>query len=196
MGKARDAERKKQRSGVKEIVFDPNARREFINGFRKRKNERRQFARQKIAGEVRQEKIKARQEKRDHMKELRAVGLGAGDEDEEEEEADDGEEEAEAANAELTSFLFGGTLTTTVVTPMIDEPAADAKPAADDPIRTSQPDLRPKKKKFNLSLPLATAIPGYKAPEGLKKKNKKKGKKKGVVSKKEKARNRAPRRDG
>ena len=41
----------------REIVFDAGARKEFITGFRKRKTERQQHARQKIAERVRQEKI-------------------------------------------------------------------------------------------------------------------------------------------
>ena len=47
-------------------------------------------------------------------------------------------------------------------------------------------------KKFDLSKPLATIIPGYKAPVGLKKK--KKVKKRKILSKKEKQAQRRPQR--
>ena len=81
----------KNRSG-KEIVFDENARKEFLTGFRKRKNERRQHARQKIAEEVRREKLAERQERREHMREIRGYGQisdddGSADDDDDQDDA-------------------------------------------------------------------------------------------------------------
>ena len=70
----------------KEIVFDENARRDFITGFRKRKNERRQQARQRIAEEVRLEKVKERQENREFMKQQRSVGTGVADDDDDDDD--------------------------------------------------------------------------------------------------------------
>ena len=48
--------RKSGKRAPRVITWDDDARKEFITGFRKRKNERRQHARQKIAEEVRQNK--------------------------------------------------------------------------------------------------------------------------------------------
>ena len=125
--------KKKQRTEHrKEIVFDENARREFITGFRKRKKERRQIARQKIAEEVRQEKLKERQEHRDFMKQQKSVGTGVEVADDND-AVDNVDDEPESANAELTSFLLGDTLTTTVVEPLLsnaaDEGAIEPQPA-------------------------------------------------------------------
>ena len=186
MGKAR-----KKHAG-KEILFDETARREFITGFRKRKRERQQHARQKIAQEVRREKLEERQERREHLREIRGYAqAGGSDED------SDGSDEPE--NAERSSYIIGDTLTTTVVSSLLNEPveqrAADSSSGANTATaragRPSQPQQQQiKAKKFNLNVPLATAIPGYKPPSGLKK-ARKKPKKKKIISKKEKARNRA-----
>ena len=201
MGKKKQQQRKEHR---KEIVFDENARREFITGFRKRKKERRQFARHKIAEEVRQEKLKERQEHRDFMKQQKSVGTGVEVAADDDSAADSADDEAEPANAELTSFLLGDTLTTTVVEPLLSneadevaiepQPSKRAPPAGRDASARNESTKR--RKKFDLSVPLTVAIPGYKAPEGIKKKQKlKKGSAKRAASKKDKARARAPRRE-
>ena len=102
---------------------------------------------------------------------------------------------AEPAGAEVASFIFQDTPTTTSVTPLLEEPepAPEARRGGGGEGRGgADADARPKKlKKFNLSQPLANAIPGYKPAKGLKKARKVKKKKK-VVSKKEKARGRNP----
>ena len=68
MGKA-----KINKVNQKSISFDESARKDFLTGFRKRKNERRQFARNKIAQEVRQEKLKDRQDKREADRSARGI---------------------------------------------------------------------------------------------------------------------------
>lgn len=197
--------KKKQRTEHrKEIVFDENARREFITGFRKRKKERRQIARQKIAEEVRQEKLKERQEHRDFMKQQKSVGTGVEVADDND-AVDNVDDEPESANAELTSFLLGDTLTTTVVEPLLSN-AADEGAIEPQPAKRAAPpagrdagahgQLPKRRKKFDLSVPLSVAIPGYKAPEGIRKKQKlKKGNARRAASKKDKAKARAPRRE-
>eukprot|EP00966_Prymnesium_polylepis_P144199 3329126-Prymnesium_polylepis.1 len=83
-------ERKKSGSkggGSKMITFDENARKDYLTGFRKRKNERKQLSRQKIAEQVRQDKIEARAEKKATLQATRSVGL-SGDADEDDAGAD------------------------------------------------------------------------------------------------------------
>ena len=200
MGKA-----KINKVNQKVVTFDEAKRRDFLTGFRKRKNERRQYARNKVAEEVRAERLKERAEKREYIRQNRGFGAAANADDDDEDEGDDDgqeEEDAEAPTAELNSFLTGGMLTTTVVTPMLDEPRPansleDARPAAASSAQSAQSNQRPKQKKFNLSVPITQAIPGYQLPSHMKgsKSRKKKKKIKGGASKKDKARQRAPRRE-
>ena len=63
------------------ISFDEEARKSFLTGFRKRKNDRRQYARQKIAEQVRQEKLSARQERRTMQKQALASAVSEDEED-------------------------------------------------------------------------------------------------------------------
>jgi ribosomal RNA-processing protein 17 len=185
----------------KEIVFDDSARKDYLTGFRKRKNERRQYARQKIAEEVRQERIKDRKEQREYLREQHSIGMGDGREDvEDDQESDD--DEAEPANAELSSFLNGDMLITTVVEPLqgsdVHMGSAPSQ-ATKQQSREEQAAARrlaeqPKTKKFDLKKSISQTIHGYKMPSGIKKKTRVKGKKK-ASSKKDKARARAPRRD-
>ena len=186
-----------KRSRTKEIVFDEDARRTYLTGFRKRKNERRQFARNKLAEEVRKERLEERKERRQFKQEqVQGVGSSAADEDaadtdEEEEEEPDSDEE----DAERTDYQIGDTVTTTVVSSLLCDGGEMELNKAPRQSSSTPHAGRPKKepKKFNLSKPLADVIPGYKAPVGLKKAKKKKKKSK-VVSKKEKAKARAPER--
>ena len=135
------------------ISFDEDARKSFLTGFRKRKNDRRQYARQKIAEQVRQEKLTARQERRVMQKEALA---GADSEDE------DGSD-AEPEGAEVSTYASGGALVTTVVEALL--PDEDEKEEEEEKLgRVGGPSYTaPKKmKKFNLSQPLSQAVPGYK----------------------------------
>ena len=216
MGKNKTGLRK-PRPGQKSIVFDEDARKSFLTGFRKRKQERRQVARQKLAIEVRNEKLSERAERREVQR--KAVGLvdaaqaAAAPED-------DDDDESENEEAECNSFVIGDTLTTTVVESLLEDPdgedgnvnAIAEKPSSKkrrrlDPqeqaahgssVRTEGAagggrdddfKARIKKKKFDLSQPLSSIIPGYKAPAGLKKR--KKVKKRKVASKKDKVKQRA-----
>jgi len=176
--------------GKKEIVFDPAARKDFLTGFHKRKNERKQKARQKIADRVRKERIEERAERRAYLREQRAAAIPV---DEGGEASTGGDDEA-PGDAETATYDFQGTLTTTVVSALLDEDQTELevhpvpKPAGRGDSRT-----QPKAKKFNLDQPLAQAIPGYKAPAGLKARKAAKkggGKKRGAVSKKQKAKQR------
>ena len=199
MGKAEKSFRRNKSGdkGKKEIVFDAGKRRDFVTGFRKRKNERKQIARRRIAEEVRQDKIQAREEKRDVLKATHGVGMSdnAADPDPDDDDNDDGDDD-ENPESVLSTFIFQDTITTTCVTPIDDspsEPPAAAPVAGDRTERkttASTSALPPKKKKFDLNLPLATAIPGFKNPKGLKKARKMK-KVKRVVSKKEKQKTKA-----
>ena len=63
------------------ISFNEEARKSFLTGFRKRKNDRRQYARQKIAEQVRQEKLSARQERRTMQKQALASAVSEDEED-------------------------------------------------------------------------------------------------------------------
>ena len=82
--------RKSGKRAPRVITWDDDARKEFITGFRKRKNERRQHARQKIAEEVRQEKIEMRREQREAFRSMNSVGIGVSDDD------DDGDGDGDA----------------------------------------------------------------------------------------------------
>ena len=176
------------------ITFDEAARKSFLTGFRKRKNERRQHARQKIAEQVRQEKLEARQEKR----ELQRQALNLHAREEEPDEAAGSDEEP--AGAEVATYAFDDYTATTVVEPLLPESedeaegeaeaAEAARPRGGGSGKPSQP--APKKpKKFNLSQPLSVAIPGFKPKVlaggggGGKKKPPKKKKAK-ILSKKQK----------
>ena len=72
MGRANQKAKKPKGGAV--ITFDESARKQFLTGFRKRKNERRQHARQKIAEQVRNEKIEERKERRQATKATRRAG--------------------------------------------------------------------------------------------------------------------------
>jgi len=224
-------------------VFDEAARKDFITGFHKRKTERKQLARQKIAERVRQEKLEARKEKREWLKSQHGVGLGDGSFANAESATAanaaaaasagagvnaaacalsagksstksllqpsstkakkatlmDQKPEAATAASELATYDFEDTLVTTVVTTLEPDGAADQKPLKR--AESTRPAIlgaqaQRKAKKFDLNLPLSAAIPGYKAPKTLKARKKPGGKKKfAQVSKKEKARRRAPRKD-
>ena len=149
-GKA-GAKKSKTKGAV--ISFDEDARKSFLTGFRKRKNDRRQYARQKIAEQVRQEKLTARQERRVMQKEALA---GASD--------DEDGSDAEPEGAEVSTYASGDALVTTVVEALL--PDEDEKEEEEEAKlgRVGGPSYTaPKKmKKFNLSQPLSQAVPGYK----------------------------------
>lgn len=182
-----------KRSRTKEIVFDEDARRNFLTGFRKRKNERRQFARNKLAEEVRKERLEERKERR-QFKQEQVRGVGSSAADEEAADTDEEEPDSDEEDAERTDYQIGDTVTTTVVSSLLGDNGEMELQKARKQSSSTPPAGRPKKelKKFNLSKPLADVIPGYKPPVGLKKAKKKKKSK--VVSKKAKAAARAPER--
>ena len=117
MGKAGKAKK-----GLPTITFDDAKRTEFITGFHKRKNERRQHARRRIEREVKADKLQERQEKRDAIKEIHGRGV---DEDDEVSGCGSGSDE-EGEGAEVASYIFQDTVTTTSVTPLSLWPAAQS----------------------------------------------------------------------
>ena len=138
------------------ISFDEEARKSFLTGFRKRKNDRRQYARQKIAEQVRQEKLSARQERRTMQKQALASAVS-------EDEEDGSDAEPEGAEVSTYASASGDALVTTVVEALL--PDEDEKDEEDEKQwRVGGPSYTaPKKtKKFNLSQPLSLAVPGYK----------------------------------
>ena len=138
------------------ISFDEKARKSFLTGFRKRKNDRRQYARQKIAEQVRQEKLSARQERRTMQKQALASAVS-------EDEEDGSDAEPEGAEVSTYASASGDALVTTVVEALL--PDEDEKEEEDEKQwRVGGPSYTaPKKtKKFNLSQPLSLAVPGYK----------------------------------
>ena len=137
------------------ISFDEGARKTFLTGFRKRKNDRRQFARQKIAEQVRQEKLTARQERRVMQKEA----LSMHDSDDEDGDGSD----AEPAGAEVATYVSGDALVTTVVEALLpDEEEEEEEEEKLGRVGGASYTAPKKLKKFNLSQPLSQAIPGYK----------------------------------
>ena len=138
------------------ISFNEEARKSFLTGFRKRKNDRRQYARQKIAEQVRQEKLSARQERRTMQKQALASAVS-------EDEEDGSDAEPEGAEVSTYASASGDALVTTVVEALL--PDEDEKEEEDEKQwRVGGPSYTaPKKtKKFNLSQPLSLAVPGYK----------------------------------
>ena len=71
MGRDRPAttkpRRPKNRSTKTSITFDAQKRKEYLTGFRKRKDERRKKAKEKIEEEMRKEKAKAREKARSEV---------------------------------------------------------------------------------------------------------------------------------
>ena len=104
------------------ISFDEDARKTFLTGFRKRKNDRRQYARQKIAEQVRQEKLTARQERREAQKEALAGADSDG--------SDSDGSDAEPEGAEVSTYASGDALVTTVVEALL--PDEDEKEEEDE----------------------------------------------------------------
>ena len=207
---------RKPRAGTKAIVFDETARKDFLTGFSKRKKERRQHARQKLAVEVRNEKLTERAERRDAKR--KALGYEedmSADVDGEVDTDTDDDDGGDKVETEQESFVIGDTLTMTTVESIMQDSNDDEADGVSQTKRTAQISWmggstsggaaassggsddggfkqRVQQKKFDLSQPLASVIPGYKAPVGLKKK--KKVKKRKLLSKKDKQKHRAPER--
>lgn len=176
----------KNKRPTAEIVFDDEKRREFVTGFRRRRNERRQKARKKIAEQVRSDKIAARKERAEHMKEIRSIGVGAGIDDGSSDEDDNDDDDApQETLLESNTYEFQGGLATAVVTTLLDEPEVGlpTPPVAllGGGAARRKGDSEPKPKllsrRIPLDVPLANAIPGYKPPQSAVKKKKKKPKK-------------------
>lgn len=92
------------------LVYNPEEHREFVTGFRKRKEARRQEALAAAVELEKQARRDDRQQRRDFMKSNRKMVLGEDSED---------EEEVQQAGGEVTTFDGeGGSVVTAVVAPM------------------------------------------------------------------------------
>lgn len=106
------------------VVYDPDAHREFVTGFRKRKLQRRQHAEKKAAEQERQARIEERRQKREVIRANRKqVEFG------ENGEVSSGEEEEKQDEAQVTTFDGDNAVVTATVTPMQVGPELFRKPS-------------------------------------------------------------------
>ena len=106
------------------IVFDESARKSYVTGFKRRKDERREVARQENERKARDAKIAARREKREAL----AFALSGGIVHRTAAEGDDAENagvgerarDARASTLSTRRHVFEQTLTTTTVTQLLD----------------------------------------------------------------------------
>jgi ribosomal RNA-processing protein 17 len=101
------------------IVFDESARKSYVTGFKKRKDERREQARKENEEKARKAKIEARKERRQAMQYALSGGIvnRTADEDEDEEPAAEPEKMQPLFKKRT---VFQNTLTTTTVTALHD----------------------------------------------------------------------------
>lgn len=106
------------------IVFDESARKSYVTGFKKRKDERREQARKENEEKARKAKIEARKERRQAMQYALSGGIvnrTADEEDEAEAEEDEAVAEPEPSKPfSKKRTIFQNTLTTTTVTALHD----------------------------------------------------------------------------
>jgi len=175
------------------ISFDDAKRKDFLTGFRKRKKERKDYAQRKEQEELKKQQREDRQEER---KWRRAAKLGVGVDDLADIDAQitralDGDRDEDLAppGADVTTYEDDGTLTTAVVTPMFDDDSEEpplwqgatiSRGSSSSVVPSGRrPKLADKKK-----------LPRLKTDQ--KKKSQKSKDKNRIISKKERARIRAP----
>ncbi|KAG6556569.1 hypothetical protein Mapa_001510 [Marchantia paleacea] len=138
------------------VVFDDEARKEFLTGFRKRKNKRRLIAAEQNQIKERQKRLQDRKERRQALKEAKeeaSKGQGReedGGADAEEEEDDESSEETTIGGT--VTYDDRGTRTVVNITPINPE-IDDDDDDEDKEVRTSgacvdAPALKVKKPKF------------------------------------------------
>lgn len=177
----------KKRKPDKTITFDDSARKSFLTGFRKRKKERREYAQRKEAEETKKQQQSDRLDQR-RFKRATKLGISV-DELEDLDKKLDADvaravqvvEEPVPQDADVMTFVDDVSLTTAVVTTFMDD--EDDGPALlhggrERPGHISDvAPTPPVEKKYKPKVP---------------DQKKRKGGKKGAISKKQKARNRAP----
>ncbi|CDS07054.1 hypothetical protein LRAMOSA09577 [Lichtheimia ramosa] len=133
--KAYAKKRRKKQKVVESIEFDPASRKDFLTGFRKRKQERKQKAKEKYDERIRQEKIKdraiiraeRRREVEEKMAALQAMikGEHPSDDDDEEETVftkdEDTTNDSEEKQPNVTEFKSNTALTTVTVIEDMDD---------------------------------------------------------------------------
>ncbi|KAL2629640.1 hypothetical protein R1flu_014326 [Riccia fluitans] len=92
------------------VVFDDEARKEYLTGFRKRKNKRRQIAAEQVAVKERQKRLQERRERRQALKAAIEESSNVGTEEEVHAE-DDGEQEEAAPIASTVLYEEKETMT-------------------------------------------------------------------------------------
>lgn len=102
-----------------EVVFDPKDHKEYLTGFRKRKNQRRKDALQQLESRQRQQRLEERAERRENYKKQLAL-LEDGDLlEEEEEEKEEEKEEEDRINAKVQTYKAGQLISTVTVCPLV-----------------------------------------------------------------------------
>ncbi|GLC63467.1 hypothetical protein PLESTF_000039300 [Pleodorina starrii] len=109
-----------------EVVFDVKDYKDYVTGFRKRKQQRRQDAMKQIKDKQRLERNQQRSEKRTELKER----LGLGDDYGVGSSSDDGEEDDAAARPQSVTVYQGEGGMTTTVTTMALQSSDDEQPQA------------------------------------------------------------------
>eukprot|EP00752_Nemacystus_decipiens_P004586 g4186.t1 len=148
--------RKKSKGGGKkprvEVVFDPDARKDYLTGFHKRKQARRRFGLAMQEIKDRKERLEERKERREAMKERREE-LGVQEDLESFDIKAKAREEAKAKADELvqvdfedghTQAMFGDTVTVTTV---VGIPDSDDEEDARETARLEKELLQEKKRK-------------------------------------------------
>lgn len=103
------------------IVFSEAARKSYVTGFKKRKDERREIARRENEKKARDAKVAARKEKREALAFALSGGIANRRADETADEAQGAPPRAPARKPLSTKrHVFENTLTTTTVTPLVD----------------------------------------------------------------------------
>lgn len=104
--------KRKQRNKALEIVFDPSAHKEYITGFRKRKQARRKDALSNLEKKQRQQRIEERAERRLAQKEQLNLAKYSTDSDQEE------EDNGVAKRPQVQVYNAGGLTSTVTVAPI------------------------------------------------------------------------------
>ncbi|KAG0706084.1 nucleolar protein 12-domain-containing protein [Suillus ampliporus] len=162
------AKKREKRNQIKEIVFDEDARREFLTGFHKRKVEKKEVAKQKAKLREKQERLDTRREHRRALAERavqnaaeveKAYGAIIDDSDDEDEGMGfsgnevNGEYEGEEQLATVTvvedfdpaTFLHGPPITGSAPTDQLDTPSPTfVKPKGKE--KAQNDPLKPKRK--------------------------------------------------
>lgn len=120
--------RKEKKSRAPAVVYDPDAHREFVTGFRSRKQARRQQAAESAASAEKDARRQLRKEKREVLREAAEKSRGAFDDSDDDVKADE-------ICREETTYQTDDTVVTAVVAPL--ETAIDKKVVEKESIASS-----------------------------------------------------------